>query len=90
MADKYTHTAGAFCGAEGLAVGEKGAEITVAGSDGSLYHKGTKLTGTTIANGTQANHIANPTGGTTTDAEARTAINSILSALEAFGITKTS
>jgi hypothetical protein len=30
-------------------------------------------------------HIANPTGGGTTDAEARTAINSILSALETIG-----
>ncbi len=46
--------------------------------------------GAKVASGTQAAHIANPTGGTTTDAEARTAINAILVALEAFGITATS
>jgi len=46
--------------------------------------------GAKVASGTQAAHIANPTGGTTTDAEARTAITSILTALEAFGITATS
>ncbi len=38
----------------------------------------------------RANHIANPSGGLTTDAEARTAINAILVAIENFGITKTS
>jgi hypothetical protein len=37
----------------------------------------------------RANHINNPTGGTP-DAEARTAINSILTALENFGLLKTS
>lgn len=36
--------------------------------------------------GTPSNHIADPAGGGTTDAEARTAINSILDALEAHGI----
>ena len=35
-------------------------------------------------------HIADPSGGTTVDAEARTAINSILDALEAVGILATS
>ena len=35
----------------------------------------------------QAAHIADPTGGATTDAEARTAINAILVALENIGIT---
>jgi hypothetical protein len=35
----------------------------------------------------QAANIANPTGGGTIDAEARTAINSILAALEGIGIT---
>lgn len=34
----------------------------------------------------QASHIADPSGGATTDAEARTAINSILTALEDIGI----
>lgn len=36
------------------------------------------------------NHVADPTGGTTTDAEARTAINAILATLEAFGLHLTS
>ena len=35
----------------------------------------------------QASNIANPTGGMVVDAEARTAIDSILTAIEAFGIT---
>jgi len=35
----------------------------------------------------QANHIADPTGGATTDAEARTAINAILVVLENKGFT---
>ncbi len=38
----------------------------------------------------RASHIGNPTGGLTVDAEARTAINSILTALENFGLVKTS
>lgn len=42
--------------------------------------------GTIVADGTQAAHIADPTGGATEDAEARTAINAILVALENVGI----
>lgn len=42
--------------------------------------------GTITAAGTQAAHIADPTGGATTDAEARTAIAAILNALEGVGI----
>lgn len=42
--------------------------------------------GDTIAAGTPVANITDPTGGTTTDAEARAAIGSILDALEAFGI----
>jgi fructosamine-3-kinase len=42
--------------------------------------------GAAIASGTQAALIADPTGGSTTDAEARTAINAIIDALQAFGI----
>ena len=38
----------------------------------------------------QAAHIANPTGGSTTDSEARTAINAILVVLENKGFTATS
>lgn len=37
-----------------------------------------------------AAHIANPSGGATTDAEARTAINAILVVLENAGLTATS
>lgn len=35
-------------------------------------------------------HIADATGGSTIDAEARTAVNAVIAALEAFGITATS
>lgn len=38
----------------------------------------------------QQSHIANPSGGLTADGEARTAINSILSTLETYGLLKTS
>lgn len=46
--------------------------------------------GAAVASGTQASVIADPTGGATTDAEARTAINAIIDALQAFGIVATS
>lgn len=46
--------------------------------------------GAVIASGTQAAKINDPSGGATTDAEARTAINSIINALEAFGISASS
>lgn len=51
-----------------------------------------KLTGTgaIVASGAAAAHIADPTGGATTDAEARTAINAILVVLETFNQTATS
>lgn len=39
-----------------------------------------------VASGTQAAAISDPTGGTTTDTEARAAINDILDALQTFGI----
>lgn len=39
---------------------------------------------------TTQTHIADVTGGSTTDAEARAAIASILNVLEAFGLTATS
>ena len=38
----------------------------------------------------QQSHVSDPSGGTTVDAEARTAINSILDILEAFGFMATS
>jgi hypothetical protein len=74
----------------GLWVGPKGYEIQVADEAGALYQKGVKLSGVAVANGTQHTHVADPTGGTTTDAEARTAINAILAALETFGINASS
>lgn len=46
--------------------------------------------GNTVPAGTQAAKINDPSGGATTDAEARTAINAIIDALEAFGITASS
>lgn len=42
--------------------------------------------GSPVAAGTKVAKIADPTGGTTADAEARTAIAAIIDALEAFGI----
>ena len=42
--------------------------------------------GAAVASGTKVAHIADPSGGATVDAEARTAVNAILDALEAFGI----
>ena len=45
--------------------------------------------GAAVASGTQAAVIADPSGGATTDAEARTAINAIIDALQAFGIVAT-
>jgi len=42
--------------------------------------------GAVIASGTQADFIADPTGGDTQDAEARASIAAILDALAAFGI----
>jgi hypothetical protein len=44
-----------------------------------------QIDGNTVL-GPRGAHIANPTGGGTTDAEARTAINSILTALETHGL----
>lgn len=46
--------------------------------------------GNAVASGTQAAKINDPSGGATTDAEARTAINAIIDALEAFGISASS
>tara|TARA_B100002003_G_scaffold184400_2_gene172747 strand:+ start:2916 stop:3224 length:309 start_codon:yes stop_codon:yes gene_type:complete len=46
--------------------------------------------GAVVASGTQAAVIADPSGGATTDAEARTAINAVIDALQAFGIVATS
>lgn len=44
----------------------------------------------TTAPSSQPAHIADPTGGVTQDAEARTAINSILVALESYGFVASS
>lgn len=53
--------------------------------------KPTKLAvGTATTAVTTQTHIADPAAGGTVDAQARTAINSILDVLEAFGLTATS
>ena len=66
--------------------------------DGALLLDGAPLTasadeinklegaGETIASGSAVAHIDAPSGGSTIDAEARSTIESILTALEAFGI----
>lgn len=56
---------------------ETGSSLLVAGTAGDAR---------TAVGLTQQSAIANPTGGTTTDAEARAAINSILSALRTWGL----
>lgn len=75
-----------------------GTERKVYDTDGKLYQVGTVITatatelnklasaGAVVASGTQVENIAAPTGGTTVDAEARTAITAIIAALEEFGI----
>jgi hypothetical protein len=52
------------------------------GGDELVVASGGKITNA----GTQAAHIADPTGGTTSDTEARAAIAAILDALEGVGI----
>jgi hypothetical protein len=67
-----------------LVTHEQGGDaIAVEGKDGGQV-KGQTAAGATPA---QAVHIADPSGGATVDAEARTAINAILVALEGVGIT---
>lgn len=46
--------------------------------------------GAVVASGTQAALISDPAGGSTTDAEARTAINALIDACQAFGIVASS
>lgn len=45
--------------------------------------------GAVVASGTEQSKINDPAGGATVDSEARTAINSIIDALEAFNISST-
>ena len=61
------------------------ARLTVASGGDINVEAGGKI----LAAGTQAAHIADPTGGTP-DAEARTAINAILVVLENAGLTASS
>lgn len=72
----------------GTAITSTAAEINIL--DGVTANKDelNKLdgAGAVVASGTQASKINDPSGGTTVDAEARTAINAIIDALEAFGI----
>lgn len=65
-------------GGEGFGTGNHGT-INIAGTRGLLSFFG-------VTGAAQQAHIADPSGGATTDAEARTAINSILSALETYGL----
>ncbi len=58
--------------------------------NGNIKHTGNKVGFYNSTPVVQANHIANPTGGSTTDSQARTAINAILVVLENAGLTKTS
>lgn len=65
-------------------VREQGGNTLRIDSGGKIH---VKTGGQIVPNsGTQASHIADPSGGATTDAEARTAINAILAALENVGI----
>lgn len=59
-----------------------GGKITVKAGGALVLETGASL----APAGGQAAHIADPTGGATTDAEARAAIVSILNALEGAGI----
>ena len=56
------------------------------GGDEIRVETGGKIT----AAGTQASLISDPTGGATTDTQARTAINAIIDALQGVGIVATS
>ena len=60
---------------------------TKLGTEGGATGQKIGLWGTTPI--TQPSAIADPTGGVTTDAEARTAIDAILDALQAIGIIQT-
>jgi hypothetical protein len=55
--------------------------------DGALNHDGTTIGFFGIAPTTQQASIAEPSGGVVIDAQARTAINSILNVLDAYGLT---
>ncbi|HWH31201.1 MAG TPA: hypothetical protein VNU01_00875, partial [Egibacteraceae bacterium] len=54
--------------------------------DGALNHDGTTLGVLGATPVTQRTHIADPSGGITSDSQARTAINAILDLLEAYGL----
>ncbi|WP_026790349.1 hypothetical protein [Pleomorphomonas oryzae] len=77
---------------DGIAVTASAAELNTLDGVTASAAEINKLdgAGAVVASGTQASAIAAPTGGTTTDAEARAAINSIRLALIAFGITASS
>jgi len=75
------------------AVGETNVDLTIKGKGTGAINMGVNtgkfgfFAATAVV---QQNHIADPSGGATNDAEARTAINAILDALEAYGLLKTS
>lgn len=78
----YTH----FDGVDAATFKINGTQVTATAAELNKLDNA----GAIVATGTQAAHIGDPTGGTTVDTEARTAIASILDAIEAFKIASTS
>ena len=71
--------------------------IATLGSGGLTFETGKTISAPTVkvgtaavANGTQVSKISDPAAGGVIDAEARTAINAIIDALEAYGIAASS
>lgn len=77
---------GALSADDDVTVGDDLAVGDDASVAGDLTVTGGLTAGGTIDLGSPVSNIADPTGGATQDAEARTAIGSILDALEAVGI----
>ena len=73
----------------GVTTKASGAEVDT-GTDDAKFVTAKALADSNYLSPTAATHIADPSGGTTADTEARTAINAILDALEANGIVASS
>lgn len=61
--------------------------VTALNVTGAINHDGTTVGLYSVTPAAQGTKINDPSGGATVDAEARTAINAIIDALEAIGIT---